>query len=126
MGALDYARAKLHFEVCDHTVRRADVIRFLDRLAQCSPADKFTLLVMDNAFMHHNIDPEIIHLWLVRHRFVLLYLPPYSLELNLIEILWKHVKYHWRAFTSWTRDTLVQEAKTLLNGFGKTFHLRYA
>lgn len=37
MGALDYARAQLHFEVCDHTVRREDVIRFLDHLAQSSP-----------------------------------------------------------------------------------------
>ncbi|MFL9856252.1 transposase [Paraburkholderia madseniana] len=25
----------------------------------------------------------------------LFYLPPYSPELNLIEIVWKHAKYHW-------------------------------
>ncbi len=31
----------------------------------------------------------------VRDRFVLLFLPPYSPELNLIEILWKQAKYHW-------------------------------
>ena len=126
MGALDYARAQLHFEVCDHTVRREDVIRFLDRLAQSSPADKWTFLVMDNASMHHHIDPAITDRWLIKHRFLPLYLPPYSPELNLIEILWKHAKYHWRTFTSWTRDTLVQEVRTLLAGFGSKFHIRYA
>ncbi|MBK7464932.1 MAG: transposase [Betaproteobacteria bacterium] len=26
----------------------------------------------------------------------LCYLPPYSPELNMIEILWKQAKYHWR------------------------------
>ena len=126
MGALDYARSQLHFEVCDHSIRREDVIRFLDRIAQSSPADKFTFLVMDNASIHRNIDPEITSRWLVDHRFALLYLPPYSPELNPIEILWKHAKYHWRDFTSWTRDTLLQEVKTLLQGFGTKFHIRYA
>ncbi|WP_422646233.1 transposase, partial [Xenorhabdus nematophila] len=28
----------------------------------------------------------------------LLYLPAYSPELNLIEIVWKQAKYHWRRF----------------------------
>ena len=32
--------------------------------------------------------------WMIKYRFVPLYLPPYSPELNMIEILWKHVKYH--------------------------------
>ena len=76
--------------------------------------------------MHHHIDPAITDRWLIKHRFLPLYLPPYSPELNLIEILWKHAKYHWRTFTSWTRDTLVQEVRTLLAGFGSKFHFRYA
>ncbi len=35
----------------------------------------------------------------------LLYLPPYSPELNIIEILWRFIKYHWiemSAFQSYT------------------------
>ncbi|QFY42194.1 hypothetical protein F6R98_05735 [Candidatus Methylospira mobilis] len=42
---------------------------------------------MDNASIHHSIEQEITDRWLVDHRLVLLYLPPYSPELNLIEIL---------------------------------------
>jgi transposase len=37
---------------------------------------------------------------------VLFYLPPHSPELNLIEIVWKHAKYHWRRFVTWTKDTI--------------------
>ncbi|WP_415873359.1 transposase [Burkholderia ubonensis] len=29
---------------------------------------------------------------------LLFYLPPYSPELNLIEIVWRHLKYRWRRF----------------------------
>ena len=126
LGALDYARGQLHFEVCDHAIRREDVIRFIDGLAKASSPETWTLLVLDNASIHRHIDPAMTDRWLIQHRFLLVYLPTYSPELNLIEILWKHAKYHWRDFTSWTKETLVQEVTNLLAGFGKTFHIRYA
>jgi transposase len=31
---------------------------------------------------------------LLEHRMLLFYLPPYSPERNLIEIVWKHAEYH--------------------------------
>jgi transposase len=37
---------------------------------------------------------------------VLFCLPPYSPELNLIEIVWKHAKYRWRRFVTWTNETI--------------------
>jgi hypothetical protein len=126
LGALNYATQHLSFEVCEHSVCREDVIAFLDLTAQAYSSDKFTFLVLDNASTHHRIDQEIIDRWLIVHRFVPLYLPPYSPELNLIEILWKHAKYHWRGFTAWTRDTLISEVTHLLAGFGSKFHISYA
>lgn len=95
-------------------------------LATSSAQEKLTFAWMDNASIHHSIEPEITDRWLVDHRFVLLYLPPYSPELNVIEILWKHAKYHWRDFTSWTRDTLIQNVQVLLNNFSTKFHVCYA
>ena len=83
-------------------------------------------MVLDNASTHYHLDQETIDRWLIVHRFVPMYLPPYSPELNLIEILWKHAKHHWRGFTSWTRDTLIGEVTNLLAGFGDKFHIRYA
>ena len=81
---------------------------------------------MDNASIHHGIEPQTLQHWLLAHRFIPVYLPPYSPELNCIEILWKHAKYHWRGFTSWARDALVQEVTDLLGGFGTKFHICYA
>jgi len=126
LGALDCAHQRLHFEVCEHTIRREEVVVFLDRLAQSSSPDQWTFLVLDNASMHRHIDASILERWLVLHRFVPLYLPPYSPELNRIEILWKQAKYHWRDFKSWTKNVLVDEVRSLLAGFGTTFHIGYA
>ena len=57
---------------------------------------------------------------------ILLFLPPYSPELNLIEILWKQAKYHWRSFATWAKQDLLQEVQALFGGFGTKFKLSYA
>jgi hypothetical protein len=44
---------------------------------------------MDNARIHHHLPEEVLDRWMVDHRTFLLYLPPYSPELNLIEIVWR-------------------------------------
>jgi hypothetical protein len=126
LGVLNYATQHLHFEVCEHSVCKGDVIAFLDRTAQTCDGNKYTFVVLDNASTHHHIDQKIIDHWLIVHHFVPLYLPPYSPELNLIEILWKHAKYHWRSFISWTRESLIAEVTNLLDGFGVKFHIDYA
>ena len=87
LGALNYATQHRHFQVCDHRVCRDDVIAFLDRTAQACDGDKFTFVVLDNASTHQHLGQETIDRWLLVHRFVPLYLPPYSPELHLIEIL---------------------------------------
>jgi len=126
LGALDYATNELHFELYEHSVKREQVVQFLDQLAQVSCQDKFTIVVMDNASIHHNIEHTLRTRWLYDHLFVLLYLPPYSPELNLIEILWKQAKYHWRSFTSWSKDKLVAEVSSLLSGVGDKFQISFA
>jgi transposase len=56
-----------------------------------------------NASIHHAIDLEVHGRWLREHRMQLFYLPSYSPELNVIEILWKRAKHHWRRFVTWTK-----------------------
>ncbi|RKE25896.1 hypothetical protein B0G76_5444 [Paraburkholderia sp. BL23I1N1] len=51
---------------------------------------------------------------------------PGATELNLIEILWKHAKYHWRGFVTWTKETIDAEVKKLLDGFGSDFQIRFS
>ena len=71
---------------------------------------------MDNASIHH-LDEHIREEWLL-YKLVRLYLPPYSPELNPIEISWKQAQYHWRSFKTWARDKLLTEVRNLLDGYG--------
>jgi transposase len=64
------------------------------------------------------IDPGKLNEWLVDNRLVLMYLPPYSPQLNLIEIAWKHLKYHWRRFVTWSKKELVEQVQYLKAGIG--------
>jgi transposase len=57
---------------------------------------------------------------------VLFYLPPYSSELNLIEIVWKHAKYHWRRFVTWTKETIDAEIAKLLVSYYSEFEICFA
>jgi transposase len=62
-------------------------------------------VILDNASMHtaKAIKPMLEQL---RQKGLTLYfLPPYSTELNRIEILWRKVKYEWMAFK--TRDSKI-------------------
>jgi transposase len=69
--------------------------------------------MLDNAKMHHPTATDKFDDWLVEHCLILLYLPPYNPELNLIEILWKHTKYYWRRFVTWSKQQLHEEVTKL-------------
>jgi transposase len=56
----------------------------------------------------------------------LYYLPPYSPELNRIEILWKHAKYFWRRFVAVNGADLLNEIQSLMKGFGTEFTINFA
>ncbi|MGL4996096.1 MAG: IS630 family transposase [Deefgea sp.] len=126
IGALDYAKGTLDYMLFEHSIKRPQVVEFIDGLAKKSDPERLTVLVMDNATVHHNFDEEVVNRWLVDHRFVVMYLPAYSPELNLIEIVWKHAKHFWRSFKSWSKDKLVEEVHALLSGFGSKFKISYA
>lgn len=126
IGALNYTTGELDFELFEHSMKRQHRVPFLDKLAQSSCQDTLTIVVMDNASIHHLIEPAILYKWQYEHLFLLLYLPAYSPELNLIESLWKQAKYHWRSFTSWSKDKLLTEVSILLKSVGNEFHISYA
>jgi transposase len=126
LGAFDFGANLLRHEASKATIKRPAVVQFLDQIAQEGPPGLMTVVVLDNASIHHNIDQETIDRWFLEHRMVLFYLPPYSPELNLIEIVWKHAKYHWRRFVTWTKETIDAEIGKLLAGYGSKFEIRFA
>lgn len=126
LGALDYAANTLTYTVHETTIKRTDVVAFIDRLAHQHQDGKLTFVVLDNASIHRHIDEEKIRTWLCDHQLILFPLPPYSPELNLIEILWKQAKYYWRKFASWTRQDLLQDVNDIFQAYGEKFEINYA
>jgi transposase len=126
LGALDFGAQSLETAVYPHTITRDVFIGFIDRLLQTTPSTPLTLIVLDNARIHHHLPEEVIDRWMIDHRTFLFYLPPYSPELNLIEIVWKKLKYHWRRFVTWSRESFDSELSKLLNGYGREFQISFS
>jgi transposase len=86
-----------------------------------------TVIVMDQASVHTSgIFYDKIEEWQRQH-IEIFWLPAYSPELNLIEILWRFMKYQWiefSAYESW--DCLVEYVEKVLKGFGKDYVINFA
>ncbi|WP_416777628.1 transposase [Xenorhabdus budapestensis] len=93
MGALNYTDNGLFYQMSSESIKRADVIDFLEQVAKQGD-NHLIFLVLDNARIHHGIEEKNKDRWLREHNMLLLYLPAYIPKLNLIEIVWKQAKYH--------------------------------
>ena len=125
LGALDFGANALTHHVTSSSIKGGAVIEFLEQIA-LQGDERPTVVVLDNASIHHAIEPEVHERWLREHRMQLFYLPPYSPELNLIEIVWKQAKYHWRNFVTWTKETIDDEVRSLLGAYGTKFQINFA
>lgn len=113
----------LIWETVTHSVTREDVIAFFDRMA--SGLTKKTVVVLDNAGIHHGAPMRERQAEWERKGLSLLYLPPYSPELNAIEILWKQAKYFWRRFLTLSGMALHDEVDALMRGFGTDYTITF-
>jgi transposase len=89
--------------------------------------NKPTVVVLDNASIHTSkLFKENISKW-KQKGLELLYLPPYSPELNLIEILWKQMKYHHHRLDAYCSfDKLYSHVEKLLFGYGVDYGVNFA
>jgi transposase len=125
LGALDFGANTLAYHVASSTIKGDAVIEFIEQIAMQGD-ERPTVVVLDNASIHHAIDPEIHERWLHEHRMQLFYLLPYSPELNMIDIVWKQAKYHWRNFVTWTKETIDDEVRNLLGAYRTKFQINFA
>jgi len=92
-----------------------------------SIVDKPTVIVVDQASIHRNDAIfDKIEEWLERG-ITIFELPSYSPELNLIEILWRFIKYEWieiDAYSSW--QTFVASVENILKNFGDKYVINFA
>jgi transposase len=86
-----------------------------------------TVITIDNAPIHTSrIFEEKIEEW-KQKQLEIFFLPSYSPQLNLIEILWRFIKYEWieiEAYSSW--ESLVEYVEKVLRGFGTEYIINFA
>ncbi len=88
---------------------------------------KETYVIPDNAPCHTSGEfLENIEKWEEKGLF-LIYLPAYSPELNLIEILRRFIKYTWLSFPAYTsQENLVKELNKVLAGIGSEYVIDFS
>jgi len=128
MGTLNFASQHLRFNQVIVTVNRETFIEFMDDLIPkiAKEKDTPTFIILDYTRIHHGFDDSITLGWMKTHNTFLGFIPSYSPELNMIEILWKHPKYYWRKFATWTKDTLRDHVKELLERFGTKIQINFS
>ena len=88
--------------------------------------DKPTVIVTDQASIHtSDVIFEKIEEWQQKN-ITIFDLPTYSPHLNLIEILWRFIKYEWipiNAYKDW--KTFVASVEKILKEFGKTYVINF-
>jgi transposase len=107
-GALDI-HGKTAIVLEEKTINADAVLHLLNAIANKQKHGK-VYLILDNARYHH---ARVVRRWRLHHpRFVFLFLPAYSPNLNLIERLWRffHQKITWNSyyetFTEFKKATL--------------------
>jgi transposase len=92
----------------------------------CDKQTEATVLVIDNASIHTSnkiIDKQ--KEWSEKN-LTIFFLPKYSPELNIIEILWRFIKYSWLeidAYFSW--ENLVSSVEYILVNFGEEYVINF-
>jgi transposase len=87
---------------------------------------KRTYVLLDNASIHKSQE-FILHIrkW-VKKGLIIKYLPPYSPELNLIEILWRFMKYYWLPFSAYTSiQCLRQSIENILIRYNTDYKINF-
>lgn len=106
-----------------HSVNGLWFFGFLMALAE--RVTKPTVVILDNASIHtaKALKPywELLEEKGLRFHF----LPPYSPELNRIEILWRKMKHEWLPFQSFTPAELEDAISNIASGFGTEYKLTF-
>ncbi len=115
----------LHPFMFEESIHTGVVIACFD--AFCHTITKKTVVVIDNASIHTSEEFEDRLPYWKKRGLVIKYLPPYSPELNLIEILWRRIKYTWLPFSAYACLNALSEAlETILSQVGSEYQITFA
>ena len=88
---------------------------------------KLTVIVLDNARIHTSqIIKERIRIWQSRGLY-LFYLPRYSPHLNIVETLWRKLKYEWLTPADYqSKEHLYYQINLALKAVGNSLFIRFS
>ncbi len=85
--------SEIQYHITEGSIKTIELVKYLDNF--CKIITKRTVIVLDNALIHRSklFKSKISH-WQNQDLYIF-FLPPYSPELNKVEILWRFIKYKW-------------------------------
>ena len=111
--------------VFEGSVTSAVVVASIDHFI--STLQRQTTLVMDNASIHKSFEfQENIEHW-QQQGLTIVNIAPYSPELNIIEIVWRKIKYEWIPFSAYESfQNLKESLFEILANIGKSYIVNFA
>ncbi len=117
-------QGNFHYQTYTGHMSSKEIIVLLDRF--CEKLQQKTVVVVDNAPTHRSkAFLKKVKQWQEQDLYIF-FLPPYSPELNKIEMLWRKIKYQWldlEAHLSW--QSLTQNLAYILENIGKKYILNF-
>jgi len=115
----------LHAYMFEQSIHTGVVIACFD--AFCHTITQKTVVVVDNASIHRSEEFEDRMPYWKKHGLIIKYLSPYSPELNLIEILWRRIKYTWLPFSAYAcLNALIEALEDILSQVGSEYQITFA
>jgi len=112
------------WEVTQERITASWISERLDRLS--FSVKRLTVVVLDNARIHTKAVKEKGAVWQERGLFVW-FLPPYSPELNIAEILWRKLKYEWLQAEDYKdAETLRLAVSQALAAVGRSLNIQFS
>lgn len=115
-----------YFHAVDGSVTHREIVAAMNNFVRLRPPEKLTIVVMDNATVHHKAAKEASWEWLGQ-RVWAWFLPAYSPELNPIEILWKKIKYEWLPWAAYhCFDSMCSALSDIFENLGRKYRINFA
>ena len=115
---------ELDYEIIKGSINSQDVINFLDKFS--NKLVKKTTVVLAQASIHtSDCFLKKSEEW-SQKGLKIFWLPTYSPKLNLIELLWKFIKYEWIEMDAYeSQENLVKYLKKVLDNFGDKYVINF-
>ena len=114
----------LHPYMFEQSINTSVIVACLNDF--CQKIKKKTMVVMDNSSIHTSEEFEDYIAQWKKKGLHIKYLIPYAPELNLIEILWRHIKYLWLPFSAYQCMEALREAlEQILKDFGSKYQITF-